>query len=133
MQITLCFWLFKNSQLWTCFPALLQLEHVEEITSSLRILFSAVHDKFQTLDWTYTICFWALQLRHWLFHFLLKGIKKVFWTTPGIDHYFKCRPNSVYSTDNVSDAFRKVLREVKGCTWKAVLCTTFCHFSKVQK
>lgn len=66
MQMTLCFWLFKNSQLWTCFPALLQLEHVEEITSSLRILCSAVHDKFQTLDWTYTICFWTVQLRHWL-------------------------------------------------------------------
>lgn len=117
MQITLCFWLFKNSQLWTCFPALLQLQSVEEITSALRILFSAAHDAFQTLDWAYPICFWVVQFSKTLAVACApQSYKKVFWITPGADHYLKCRPSNIYFTANISD-FLKSSQE----NWKDVL------------
>ena len=115
MKITLCFWLFKNSQLWTCFPALLQLQSVEEITSALRILF-----------WTYPIWFWVVQLNKTLVVACApqRYKKKVFRVTPGGDHYLKCRPNNIYFTANISDFLKKFTRELKRCTWRAGLCGT---------
>lgn len=134
MQITLCFCLFKNSQLWTCFPALLQLQSVEEITSALRILFSAAHDAFQTLDGTYPICFWVVQLSKTLAVACApQSYKKVFWITPGADRYLKCRPSNIYFTANISD-FLKSSQE----NWKDVLeeldsVGLSCHICKVEK
>ena len=57
----------------------------------------------------------------------------MFWTSPGGDHYLKCRPNNTYSTANISDFLKCSQENYKDVLKELESVGLFCHIGKIQK